>query len=104
MKITITELIHIDPSLFILVYKQIIQSIYSNIESGIFNKEALLPSVSRIPGEFSLVRRAVFNASIDLKASSDIGLYLNGYFVLCNFLGKALDKINQKPTTTNPIF
>jgi DNA-binding transcriptional regulator YhcF (GntR family) len=52
MKKSIAELIHIDPSLATPVYKQIIQSIYKNINNGVLVKDDVLPSVNKISEVF----------------------------------------------------
>jgi len=82
MKKTVTELIQIDTSLAIPVYKQIVQSIYRNIDNGVLVKDDLLPSVNKISEEFSLARGSVFNAYNDLRASGIIdSIPGKGYFV-----------------------
>lgn len=83
MKKSISELIQIDPSLATPVYKQIVQSIYRNIDNGVLTKDDLLPSVNKISEEFSLARGSVFNAYNDLRASGIIdSIPGKGYFVL----------------------
>jgi len=83
MKVPLTDLIQIDPNLSTPVYKQIIQSICRNIDSGILNKDDLLPSVNKISEEFSLARGSVFSAYNDLKSSGVIdSIPGKGYFVL----------------------
>src|ERR671913_153170 len=82
MKKQITELIHIDPTLAIPVYKQIVQSICRNIENGVLVKDDVLPSVNKISEEFSLARGSVFTAYNDLRASGIIdSIPGKGYFV-----------------------
>ena len=82
MKKPITDLINIDSSLAIPVYKQIVHSIYRNIENGVLAKDDLLPSVNKIAEEFSLARGSVFNAYNDLRASGIIdSIPGKGYFV-----------------------
>ncbi len=82
MKKTITELIQIDPSLATPVYKQIVQSIYRNIDNGVLVKDDILPSVNKISEVFSLARGSVFSAYNDLRASGIIdSIPGKGYFV-----------------------
>ncbi len=82
MKKPITELIQIDTSLAIPVYKQIVQSIHRNIENGILLKDDVLPSVNKISEEFSLARGSIFTAYNDLRASGLIdSVPGKGYFV-----------------------
>ncbi len=82
MKKTITELIQIDPSLATPVYKQIVQSIYRNIDNGVLVKNDILPSVNKISEVFSLARGSVFSAYNDLRASGIIdSIPGKGYFV-----------------------
>ena len=83
MKKSINDLIQIDTSLAIPVYKQIVQSISRNIDNGVLIKDDLLPSVNKISEEFSLARGSVFNAYNDLRASGIIdSIPGKGYFVL----------------------
>lgn len=82
MKKSITELIHIDPSLATPIYKQIVQSICRNIEQGVLAKDDVLPSVNKISEIFSLARGSVFTAYNDLRASGIIdSIPGKGYFV-----------------------
>ena len=82
IKKPITELIQIDTSLAIPVYKQIVQSIYRNIDNGVLVKDDLLPSVNKISEKFSLARGSVFSAYNDLRASGIIdSIPGKGYFV-----------------------
>ena len=82
MKKNVSDLIQIDTSLAIPVYKQIIQSIYRNIDNGVLAKDDLLPSVNKISEVFSLARGSVFNAYNDLRASGIIdSIPGKGYFV-----------------------
>lgn len=82
MKKPITDLIKIDPSLATPVYKQIVQSIYKNIDNGVLEKDDVLPSVNKISEEFSLARGSVFSAYNDLRASGIIdSIPGKGYFV-----------------------
>ena len=67
MKKPITDLIKIDTTLAIPVYKQIVQSIYRNIDKGVFAKDDVLPSVNKISEQFSLARGSVFSAYNDLR-------------------------------------
>ncbi len=78
----ITELIQIDTALATPVYKQIVQSIYRNIDNGVLVKDDLLPSVNKISEKFSLARGSVFSAYNDLRASGIIdSIPGKGYFV-----------------------
>ena len=82
MKKRLTELITIDPSLTIPVYKQIVQSIYRNIDNGVLNQNDILPSVNSISEQFSLARGSVFTAYNDLRAAGIIdSIPGKGYFV-----------------------
>jgi len=83
MKKKITDIIKIDSSLATPVYKQIVQSIHDNINSGVLVKDDVLPSVNKIAEEFSLARGSVFNAYNDLRASGVIdSIPGKGYYVL----------------------
>ena len=82
MKKSLTELIQIDPSLATPVYKQIVQSIYRNIDNGVLVKDDLLPSVNKISETFSLARGSVFSAYNDLRASGIIdSIPGKGYYI-----------------------
>jgi DNA-binding transcriptional regulator YhcF (GntR family) len=82
MKKPITDLIKIDTSLATPVYKQIVQSIYKNIDNGVLLKDDVLPSVNKISEVFSLARGSVFSAYNDLRASGIIdSIPGKGYFV-----------------------
>ena len=82
MKKPITDLIKIDTTLPIPVYKQIVQSIYKNIDNGTLAKDDVLPSVNKISEVFSLARGSVFSAYNDLRASGIIdSIPGKGYFV-----------------------
>lgn len=82
MKKPVTELIKIDTTLAVPVYKQIVQSICRNIENGTLAKDDVLPSVNKISEEFSLARGSVFTAYNDLRASGIIdSIPGKGYFV-----------------------
>ncbi len=77
-----TSLIELDPSLAMPVYKQIVQSIYRNIENGVLSKDDVLPSVNQIAAQFSLARGSVFAAYNDLRASGIIdSIPGKGYYV-----------------------
>ena len=77
-----TSLIELDPSLAMPVYKQIVQSIYRNIENGVLAKDDVLPSVNQIAAQFSLARGSVFAAYNDLRASGIIdSIPGKGYYV-----------------------
>jgi DNA-binding transcriptional regulator YhcF (GntR family) len=82
MKKSLKDLITIDPSLSIPVYKQIVQSIYRNIDNGVLAQNDLLPSVNSISEHFSLARGSVFTAYNDLRAAGIIdSIPGKGYFV-----------------------
>ena len=82
MKKPITDLIKIDTSLATPVYKQIVQSIYKNIDNGTLIKDDVLPSVNKISEKFCLARGSVFSAYNDLRASGIIdSIPGKGYFV-----------------------
>ncbi len=72
MKKRLTELITIDPTLTTPVYKQIVQSIYRNIDNGVLSQNDILPSVNSISEKFSLARGSVFTAYNDLRAAGII--------------------------------
>lgn len=82
MKKPVTELIKIDASRAVPVYKQIVQSICHNIENGTLAKDDMLPSVNSISEKFSLARGSVFTAYNDLRAAGIIdSIPGKGYFV-----------------------
>jgi DNA-binding transcriptional regulator YhcF (GntR family) len=82
MKKSVTKLIQINSALVTPVYKQIIQSIYRNIDNGTLEKDDMLPSVNKISETFSLARGSVFSAYNDLRASGIIdSIPGKGYFV-----------------------
>jgi DNA-binding transcriptional regulator YhcF (GntR family) len=82
MKNNVNELIQIDSSLAIPIYKQIVQSIHRSIDSGALQKDDLLPSVNKVSEEFSLARGSVFSAYNDLRAAGIIdSIPGKGYFV-----------------------
>jgi DNA-binding transcriptional regulator YhcF (GntR family) len=76
------DLINIDTSISIPIYKQIVQSIHKNIEQGVLLKNDPLPSVNKIAEKFALARGSVFSAYNDLRASGIIdSIPGKGYFV-----------------------
>jgi DNA-binding transcriptional regulator YhcF (GntR family) len=78
----ITDIIQIDPTLAVPVYKQIVQSVIRNIESGTLTKDDTLPSVNKIAEVFSLARGSVFTAYNDLRASGIIdSVPGKGYYI-----------------------
>ncbi len=78
----LTELIQIDIKLTIPLYKQIVQSIYQNIDNGILARNDMLPSVNQIASEFSLARGSVFAAFNELRAAGIIdSIPGKGYYV-----------------------
>ena len=82
MKTSIKDLIQIDTSITTPVYKQIVQSIYRNIDNGVLVKDDKLPSVNKISAAFSLARGSVFSAYNDLRSSGIIdSIPGKGYFV-----------------------
>ncbi len=82
MRKPIADLIQIDATLAVPVYKQIVQSICRNIENGTLLKDDVLPSVNKISEEFSLARGSVFSAYNDLRASGLIdSIPGKGYFI-----------------------
>ncbi len=83
MKKRLTDIIQIDPALTMPVYKQIVQSVYSNIENGNLSVNNRLPSVNKISEEFSLARGSVFSAYNELRSAGIIdSIPGKGYFVL----------------------
>lgn len=90
MKKRITDIISIDSSLAIPVYKQIVQSIHRSIEQGVLSQNDILPSVNSISETFSMARGSVFTAYNDLRASGIIdSVPGKGYFVTST-------RVNQK--------
>ena len=82
MRNNLAELITVDTSLTMPVYKQIVQSIYRNIDNGVLVQNDLLPSVNSISEKFSLARGSVFTAYNDLRAAGIIdSIPGKGYFV-----------------------
>lgn len=82
MSKAVSDIIQINPTLAIPVYKQIVQSIVRNIESGVLTKDDVLPSVNKIAEEFSLARGSVFTAYNDLRASGIIdSIPGKGYYI-----------------------
>lgn len=78
----LTSLIQIDTSLTTPVYKQIVQSIHSNIDNGVLKRDDRLPSVNQIAEHFSLARGSVFTAYNELRSSGIIdSIPGKGYFV-----------------------
>ena len=79
----LTDIIQIDTSITTPVYKQIVHSIYRNIDRGILQKDDILPSVNKIAETFSLARGSVFTAYNDLRSSGIIdSIPGKGYYVL----------------------
>lgn len=90
MKKRITDIISIDNSLAVPVYKQIVQSIHRSIERGVLSQNDMLPSVNSISETFSLARGSVFTAYNDLRASGIIdSVPGKGYFITST-------RVNQK--------
>ncbi len=82
MKNAVKNIIRIDPSVTTPVYKQIVQSIYRNIDNGTLVKDDKLPSVNKISEAFSLARGSVFTAYNSLRSSGIIdSIPGKGYFV-----------------------
>ncbi|TKK69761.1 GntR family transcriptional regulator [Ilyomonas limi] len=82
MNKAVSDIIQIDSSLVTPVYKQIVQSIIRNIESGALTRDDTLPSVNKIAEEFSLARGSVFTAYNDLRASGIIdSVPGKGYYI-----------------------
>lgn len=76
------NLISIDPSIALPIYKQIVNSVYDGIGKGVLKKGDLLPSVNQIAAEFSLARGSVFTAYNELRAAGVIdSIPGKGYFV-----------------------
>lgn len=77
------NLIKIDNSLGVPIYKQIVNSIYDGINSGVLKQADFLPSVNKIASQFSLARGSVFSAYNELKAAGIIdSVPGKGYFVI----------------------
>ncbi len=82
MNKAVSDIINIDPTLTVPVYKQIVQSIIHNIENGTLGIDDLLPSVNKIAEAFSLARGSVFTAYNDLRASGIIdSVPGKGYYI-----------------------
>ncbi len=78
----ISDLVTIDNSLAVPIYKQIVQSVCNAIESGALIRNDRLPSVNSIAEKFSLARGSVFSAYNELRASGIIdSIPGKGYFV-----------------------
>lgn len=76
------DVIEIDTSISTPVYKQIVHSIYRNIEQGVLQLDDPLPSVNKIAEKFSLARGSVFSAYNDLRSSGIIdSIPGKGYYV-----------------------
>lgn len=76
------ELITIDSSIALPIYKQIIQSVHKAIDEGILKQGDLLPSVNQIAAEFSLARGSVFSAYNEMRAAGIIdSIPGKGYFI-----------------------
>jgi DNA-binding transcriptional regulator YhcF (GntR family) len=86
----IMDVIEIDMAVTTPVYKQIVHSIYKNIEEGFLQLDDPLPSVNKIAEKYSLARGSVFSAYNDLRASGIIdSIPGKGYYV-------SSTQINQK--------
>jgi len=82
MKKDLIDLITVDDSLAVPVYKQIVQSIVKGINDGLIHQNGRLPSVNSIAGRFSLARGSVFSAYNELRASGIIdSIPGKGYFI-----------------------
>lgn len=78
----IKRIFHIDESLAVPKYRQIINSIYRSIEAGLVNQGDKLPSVSSICAEFSLSRDTVLMAFNELKSKGVISsISGKGYYI-----------------------
>ncbi|RPD42989.1 GntR family transcriptional regulator [Chitinophaga barathri] len=76
------ELITIDNTVALPIYKQIIKSVHEGIQNGSLKHGDLLPSVNQIAAKFSLARGSVFTAYNELRASGIIdSIPGKGYFV-----------------------
>jgi DNA-binding transcriptional regulator YhcF (GntR family) len=82
MKKDLFDLIKIDGSLAVPIYKQIVQSVCRSIDNGLLAQHDKLPSVNSIAEKFSLARGSVFSAYNELRASGIIdSIPGKGYFV-----------------------
>jgi DNA-binding transcriptional regulator YhcF (GntR family) len=82
MKKDLFDLIKIDGSLAVPIYKQIVQSICRSIDNGLLLQHDKLPSVNSIAEQFALARGSVFTAYNELRASGIIdSIPGKGYFV-----------------------
>jgi DNA-binding transcriptional regulator YhcF (GntR family) len=82
MKKNLPDLITIDTSLAIPIYKQIVQCIFKGIDSGMLNQDDKLPSVNSIAEGFGLARGSVFTAYNELRSSGIIdSVPGKGYFI-----------------------
>lgn len=76
------DLITIDNSIALPIYKQIIRSVYDGIGKGVLKHGDLLPSVNQVAAEFSLARGSVFTAYNKMRAAGVIdSIPGKGYFV-----------------------
>jgi DNA-binding transcriptional regulator YhcF (GntR family) len=76
------NLININFTVAIPIYKQIVNSIYNGIQSGAIKYGDKLPSVNQVAAEFSLARGSVFTAYNALRAAGIIdSVPGKGYFV-----------------------
>jgi DNA-binding transcriptional regulator YhcF (GntR family) len=82
MKKNLSDLIAIDTSLAVPIYKQIIHCIIKGIDNGHLNQNDKLPSVNSIAEGFELARGSVFTAYNELRASGIIdSIPGKGYFI-----------------------
>jgi len=82
MKKDLLDLITVDDSLAVPVYKQIVQSIIKGINDGLILQNDKLPSVNGVAERFSLARGSVFSAYNELRASGLVdSIPGKGYFI-----------------------
>ena len=82
MKKILPDLITIDSSLAIPIYKQIVECIFKAIENGLLIQNDILPSVNSIAGRFGLARGSVFSAYNELRAAGIIdSIPGKGYYI-----------------------
>ena len=82
MKKNLPDLITVDSSLAVPIYKQIVQSIFKGIDNGLLTQNDKLPSVNSIAERFELARGSVFTAYNELRASGIIdSIPGKGYFI-----------------------
>jgi DNA-binding transcriptional regulator YhcF (GntR family) len=82
MRKNLLDLITVDNSLAVPIYKQIVDSICKGIDNGYLHQNDKLPSVNGIAERFALARGSVFTAYNELRGSGIIdSIPGKGYFI-----------------------